>query len=570
MSFKKIKLKKSHVKVMFARIKEKKKRKLAFIFSIFLPGLGQILRKRIIAGLFFITMFLFFIFFHRFLYFLRPDLSALINLLFFVLYFILWLFSIVDAYRGPIFSTSPCTKRCPLNLDVPAYLAFIAQDDFDFADGIIREKTPFVGSLGRICYRPCEDVCTRVRFDSAIAIKVEKRAASDYSPNEEIELQVLRRNRKIAIIGAGPAGLTAAYYLAIEGFDVDVYDRDEPGGMLYHSIPDFRLPKEVVEEEISWIRKTGINIIKKEVGKDVEFSKIVKNYDAVFIAIGLSEERKLRIKGDDKEGVYYGLSFLRNMKMNKFFKLGRRVAVIGGGNVAIDVARTAIRQGAKVKVFYRRREQDMPVHSIEYSLALEEGIEFLFLSYPLEIIGEKRVEKIRFAKTRLKDEEKGRESEIIITDEQWEEEFDSVIIAVGQEPGITGFGGVELTSDGRIKVDRFLRTSLKNVFAGGDIVRGPSTVVEASADGRKAAEIIKLYTERKPLWILPFIKFFKFEWDVGKNKKIVQMERVQIKTLPKNQRLHSFKEVEFGYTKEEAMKEAGRCLKCGFHHEKIR
>lgn len=561
-------IKKGYSQVIKKKKAERKKRIKAFIFSLFLPGFGQLIRRRLSSGIFFLLVFIFFIFFHLFLLHLREDLSGYIHLLFSLLYLFAWSINLIDAYKGPFFTTAPCAEKCPLNLDIPLYLHFIKNKDFTFSEGIIREKTPFPGTLGRICYKPCEKVCTRIRIDEPVAIQHEKRALFDYSSAEAVKIKVKKRDKSIGIIGAGPAGLTAAYFLAMDGFDVYVYDKEKkPGGMVYHAVPDFRLPRSVVEEELSWIKKTGVKFIQREIGKDITLEELIKKHDALFIAIGLWGEKKLSIKGENKKGIFYGISFLKKAKDGKLPNLGKRVAVIGGGNVAMDAARTAIRKGVYVKVFYRRREKDMPAFSSDYTYAVEEGVKFSFLSYPIEILGGKRIKKVRFAKTELKNE-----NTVIITENVWEEDFDSVIIAVGQVPLTESLKkiGIKTTPDGRIKVDKYFRTSLKKVFAGGDIIRGASTVVQASADGKKAAEIIKLYLQGKPLFFYNLLKFLDFSLEIGKREEITKEKRVKMPRLKKPQRTHTFNEVELGFSKKSAVKEAKRCLKCNAYYTKIR
>ncbi len=451
---------------------------------------------------------------------------------------------------------SACKSACPAGVNVHGYVALISQGKFKEAIQLIRERLPFPGVCGRVCPHPCESECKRKDVDEPIAIAGLKRFVADWerkNPVEE-EFEKKKRDKRIAVIGAGPAGLTCAYFLAKEGFDVNVFEKEEkPGGLMRYGIPDFRLPKDVLDYEIERIKKAGVEIkCGVEVGKDIEFSQILKEYDAVFVAIGATKEQKLGIKGEDLEGVIYCLSFLKGVNSGKEVKIGKKVAVIGGGNSAIDAARTAWRLGANVTLFYRRSRAEMPANPWEVEEAEEEGIKFEFLTAPVEILGEQgKVKKLKLIRMKLGEpDESGRRRPVPIPGSEFEIEVDTVIPAIGQ----------------KVSLDFLREEDLKNpkVFTGGDFVTGPATVIEAVAAGVEAAEAIKNFLEGKIL-----------ERKKEKEEKIAEpkipediqrMKRKEMRKLPVEQR-RNFKEVELGFTEEEAIEEAKRCLSCAICSE---
>lgn len=467
---------------------------------------------------------------------------------------------------------SPCENACPANVNVPGYMALVAAGRFVDAYNLIKQENPFPAICGRICTRPCEKKCRRGMVDEAIAISELKRFVADYAHKNEkayrSDIVFPKNGKHIAIIGAGASGLTCAYYLVRIGYTVDVYESQAvAGGVLAYGIPEYRLPMEVLSHEIDLIREAGVNIIlNTEVGKDISFERLKDKYDAIYVAVGAQFPIKINIEGEDLQGVYHGINFLRDVNLNKNIKLGDTVAVVGGGNTAIDSARTALRIGAKkVIILYRRMIDAMPAYIDEVEEAIAEGIEIMELVAPVRFIKGKsgRVEKVECVKMRLGDFDKtGRRKSVKVEGSNFFIEVDSVIPAISQysdlpfikkeEIGITPWGTF-------IVEDDTLMTTMDGVFAGGDVARGPDTVIQAIADGKKAAESIDKYLGGKgklnkgaPIDIPD-----NFDED-----EIVYHKRFPQDMLPPDKRKDNFNEVVLGYHKLNAMAEAMRCLRC--------
>jgi len=470
---------------------------------------------------------------------------------------------------------SPCQNACPLEIDVPSYVALIGEGRFKDALSVIRERTPLPGICGRVCHHPCQSKCRRGQTDEPVAIKWLKRFAADWEiknqPYTHIPVPVKDRIEKVAIIGSGPAGLTAAYDLALEGFKVTVFEAmPKPGGMLKWGIPDYRLPSEILDYEIRYIEKMGVEIkCNTKVGKDIAFEEIKKEYDAIFIAVGAQKSIKLNVPGENLEGVIHGVDFLRKVNGGEEVAIGNSVAVIGGGNAAIDSARTALRLGAKeVTVVYRRLKEQMPADKEEIRQAEKEGVKFIFLAAPVKILGKNKVEAIECVKMELGPFDKsGRKKPVPIEGSNFVIPVDTVIPALSQKTDLDFVPEDEfkISKWGTFEVDRLtLYTGVDGIFAGGDAVTGPSTVTGSMRHGHIAAKYIKKYLDGEEVRF-EYEPFHKTEIPVPEpsDEEIIEQPQRVMPTLPVSQRLgRDFAEVELGYSVELAMAEAQRCLRC--------
>jgi 2-oxoacid:acceptor oxidoreductase delta subunit (pyruvate/2-ketoisovalerate family) len=406
----------------------------------------------------------------------------------------------------------PCRAACPAHVNVQAYVALIQRGKFKEAVEVIRKDLPFPAICGRVCFSPCEDACARVNLDQAVAIRALKRLVADIEREQGrvIAQPVPKKySEKVAIIGGGPAGLTAAYELAKLGYPVTVFERmDEPGGMMRYCIPDFRLEKFVVANEIAYIKDLGVEIkTGVEFGRDITLESLKnEGYKAIFIAIGTQVGMKLNVPGEDLEGVINAVDFLRAIALGKKIVIGEKVAVIGGGNTAIDAARTAKKHGAKeVMILYRRSREEMPALPHEVELAEKDGIKFYFLVTPKQIIGENgKVKAVECLRMRLGEpDESGRRRPIPIAFSEHQYEVDMVIPALGQlvETSVLPPGLLSKEKRGPpLQVDPLtLETNIPGVFAGGDVATGPASIIEAVAAGKRAAVSIHRYLRGEDL-----------------------------------------------------------------------
>lgn len=466
---------------------------------------------------------------------------------------------------------APCYVGCPGDVDVQSYVGLIANGEFDEALRVIKENLPMPASIGRVCPHPCQENCKRGVIEDSIQIAKLKRFAADkdlFSQSPYIPEIESDTGKKVAVIGGGPGGLSCAYYLAKKGHKVAIYESmPELGGMLRYGIPMYRLPKDVLNREIDLIERMGVKMLPNiNVGKDISLDRIRKDNDAVFISIGAWESSSLRCSGTELDGVYGGIDFLTRFAVNDPIRTGKRIAVIGGGNTAMDAARTSIRLGAeKVYAIYRRTKDDMPAVDIEIKEAEEEGVEFKFLLNPVEIIGDGKVEKIKLQKMLAGEvDDRGRRS-ITAIDEYEEIDVDSVIVSIGQKIKSDGFEDVLGNKWGNIISENgTMTTNLEGVFAGGDCVNdGASIAIEAISDGRKAASAIDKYVMGEKI-------DFKEKMIVS-NKKLSEKEILEIpvikaihnRHLDPETRKHNFEEVSKNYELEDAIEEARRCLECG-------
>ena len=477
---------------------------------------------------------------------------------------------------------SPCQHTCPVGINIPKYVAHIAASEYLEAIETIRERNPFPAICGRICHHPCEGRCRRGELDEPVDIRALKRFAADWYFDHASELPEpvpfpKTKSQKIAVVGAGPCGLSCAYFLAQMGYPTTIFEvLPIGGGMLSVAIPDFRLSREVIEKEIEYIIKRGV-AIKFDTPVNVNFTVEDlrrSGFEAVFIAAGAQRSQRIGIPGEieDLEGFYHGLRFLRDVKVGKPVRIGRRVAVIGGGNVALDASRTSLRLGAdEVDIFYRRSREEMLVTEVEYNEALAEGVRINFLVSPTRIVSDKwKVTGLQCIRMRLAEPDaSGRRRPIPIPGSEFFVEADTVIAAVGQAPDLSFLppdSALERTRWERLVVDENrLATNLPGVFAGGDFVSGPGMVIDAIAAGRRAAIAIEKYlrgdTSRVEIYDL---KPSVIEEVISKEEEETwePQFRPEMSRLPIEERKRSFKETELGFSEEKAGQEAKRCLRC--------
>lgn len=464
---------------------------------------------------------------------------------------------------------SPCQNACPAGVNVPGYVALIAAGRVRDAYNLVRKENPFPAVCGRVCTHPCESRCRRGQLDEPIAIADLKRYVADQIlKNDEpyLDLVFPKKGKNVAVIGAGPSGLTCGYYLARLGYDVDVYEAQPvAGGVLAFGIPEYRLPKEILQQEIHLIEQVGVKIhLNTEIGKELTFKELKEKHDAVYIATGTQFSHKIGIPGEDLNGVYHGLEFLRDVNLGKKVKVGAKVAVIGGGNTAIDAARVALRQGAKeVTILYRRLEEDMPADSREIRDAVDEGVKIITLVAPVRISGQKAVESMECVKMELGEfDPGGRRKPKEIPGSEIKIEVDMVIPAVSQYSDLPFINKdeVEITQWGTFVTDKYsLMTKMKGVFAGGDVARGSDVVITAIADGKNAAKAIDKYLGGKgELNTGEEIEIPK----AADDKELVEHERFTMKYLDPNTRKNCNDEVAIGFHKLNAIAEAMRCLRC--------
>ena len=477
---------------------------------------------------------------------------------------------------------SPCQHTCPVGINVPKYIAHIAAGENLAAVETIRERNPFPAICGRICHHPCEYRCRRGELDDSVAIRSLKRFAADWYFDHIEELPEPEpfpqtKNQKIAVVGAGPTGLSCAYFLAKAGFPVTVFEAlPVGGGMLSVAIPQFRLPKEVIESEIAYISKRGVEIrYNTPIGENLTVDDLKKDgYNAVFIAAGAQRSQRVGIPGEleDIEGFHYGLRFLRDVKVGKNVTVGNHVVVIGGGNVALDAARTALRLGAKnVEIYYRRAREQMPVTEVEYDEAVDEGILFNFLVSPTRIENNNwKAAGLQCIRMELGEPDAGgRRRPIPISGSEFFVEADTVIAAVGQAPDLSFLprdSVLERTRWETLVVDNNkLSTNVSGIFAGGDFVTGPGMVIEAIAAGRRAAIAIDKHLRNDP----SRVDMYDLKHNGNGSGEVQEeedswenMPRLVMPKLSAEESRASFEEIECGFPEKVAVKEAKRCLRC--------
>ena len=475
---------------------------------------------------------------------------------------------------------APCKLACPAGIDIQGYIGLIANGQYREALKLIRESNPLPLVCGRVCPRFCETKCRRNLVDEPVAINALKRFVADYDQNNgdpDIPKPKPATGHKVAIVGGGPAGLSAAYYLALKGHEVTIFEANpELGGMLRYGIPEYRLSKAVLDKEIAVIanlcRQIRCNV---SLGKDFTIESLkTTGYDAIFIALGAQANQRMKIKGEDLPGVLSGIGFLGDIALGKKVTLGEKVAVIGGGNTAIDAARTALRLGAgEVTIVYRRSRNEMPANEEEVEQAEQEGIRLQFLAAPVSVSAlNGKVDSIECIRMVLGEpDSSGRRRPEPITGSEFTMKVDTVIMAIGQTLDTSSFdkdSQVELNRRGYINTnEETMETSMEGVFAGGDCSSGPATVVEAVAAGQRAAISINQYISGQQ--IAPETKPYNCtkgdlaEIDITDYERVERIPRTEMPVLDPEERKENFAEIELGFTEEMAKHEAGRCLACG-------
>ena len=471
---------------------------------------------------------------------------------------------------------SPCMSACPAHIPVQAYVALISQGKFKEALERVRQAgVPFVGTLGRVCYHPCEAHCKRGDWDEPVSVCALKRFAYDAGAQDEDPPQPVepKWDERVAVVGAGPAGLTAAYQLARLGYRVTVFDAlPVAGGMLSAGIPEYRLPRPVLEHEIAHIQALGVELrLGTPIGRDgsPSLADLRRQYPAVFLAVGAHGSSHLGVPGEDLPGVFQAVPFLRHLNLGHAAKIGKRVAVIGGGNSAIDAARCALRLGAQVQLVYRRSRQEMPAAAWEVAAAEAEGVELTFLAAPVRVLErEGRVAGIECQHMQLGEpDSSGRRRPVPIQGSEFTLQVDTVIAAIGQTVEAQGLD-VTANRDRLVADALTLETSQAGVFAGGDCVSGAASVVEAVGAGIQAAESIHRYLRgldlrlgRLKTWTSPA------EIHVTPHFAVRRAARAAMPELPLAQRSAGFQEVELGLSAAQAVAEAQRCLECAICSE---
>ena len=471
--------------------------------------------------------------------------------------------------------SSPCQHTCPINTEAPQYIAYIAHGDFDKAYDIILKDNPLLNVCARVCHHPCEIKCRAGQGGKPIAIRELKRAAIAHSNGRKRPKIRKPSGDKVAIIGAGPSGLMAAYALAHKGYAPTIFEAlPRAGGMLLAGIPEYRLPRKALDEDIKRIINAGVEIATdQKLGKDFSLQDLFKQgYHAIYIAVGAHKSIKLGIPNEDMSSVIPAMRFLTDVNLGRSVQVGRRVGVIGGGNSAVDAARVANRlpQVESVTIIYRRTRNEMPAYAEEVESALEEGIDIKFLSAPTEVVVEDgRVAGVKCTRMQLGTvDQSGRRRPIPIKDSGFFIELDTLISAISEQPDLSFLGDeheFEISGWNTFVVDKeSLITSVPGVFAGGDAIRGPSSVIEAMADGKRAAEAIDQYIKSREV---------KFEYSVTRPSiyvepvklnlaETLESTRQEIKKREPASRRKNFVEVDLGFSKSTAIKEARRCLRC--------
>ncbi|MCX6160905.1 MAG: FAD-dependent oxidoreductase [Ignavibacteriae bacterium] len=484
--------------------------------------------------------------------------------------------------------TAPCKQTCPAGVDVQGYIALMNKGMYREAVGLIKKTNPLPAICGRVCVRPCEVACRRNLLEGkGVGIDYLKRYATDmdFAAEEKFMPEVgPDTEKKVAVIGAGPGGLTAAYYLAIDGHSVEVFEASpHPGGMLRYGIPPYRLPNEIIDRETESIEQLGVKInYNSRFGENISYKDLKKNYDSVILAIGSQKGTSIGCDNDDAGNVFPGIDFLRNMEMTgqRYDFTGKKVAVIGGGNTAMDCCRTAMRCGAeKTYIIYRRTEKEMPANPIEIHESKLEGIEYMFLTAPARVNVDENhcLKTLSCYKMELGEPDaSGRRRPMKVDGSEFEIELDYILAAIGQKTNVNFLNDINNNSDQKLIVNKWgdidadrktMQTSIKSVFACGDGVTGPATLIEAIAQGRKAARSCNLYLTGKPLTGEPF-EFISKRDNFQKQVKddyigyYGEQTREEMPTLDPKER-KNFIEVELGYNAQAAKEETHRCLECG-------
>lgn len=483
--------------------------------------------------------------------------------------------------------TSPCQNACPIDTEVSSYVALIANRKFKEALRVNEEVNPLPSVCARVCHHPCEIHCRLGEIDKPVAIRGLKRFLTDYRSHINGQPSLSRapsQDKKVAIIGSGPAGLMAAWKLALLGYQPTVFEAESvPGGMLAWGIPDYRLPKDVLQQEIKNIANIGVKFqLNTRIGHDISLEELQQNgYQAIFIATGCPQNLKMGIPGEDLPGVVDPLAFLKSFNLTGQANIGQKVIVVGGGNTALDAARTAWRLGAEVTILYRRTRTEMPAIPEEVEEAIREGIKIEFLTLPIEALAENgHLARIKCLRMQLGEfDDSGRRRPLPIDGSEFIIEADTLIPAIGQKPDLTFANGAspkvefKVTKWGTLQVDpETMATNIEGIFAGGDLVLGPATVLEAMRTGKIAAESIDRYLKGETLTRTYHPLEMKYEVPLFEltPEQAFALKPQAIPTLKPEERAGNFREVELGFTEEQAVEEAKRCLRCDIANLRMR
>ena len=489
--------------------------------------------------------------------------------------------------------TPPCSAACPVGNDIVAFIQKIALGDFEGSWNVIKEENPFPGICGRVCFHPCEAKCNRGKYDEPIAIHALERFVADFASNlnEKIEKVPGARKEKIAIVGSGPAGLSCAYHLARLHYDVTVFESSSSaGGMLRSGIPSYRLPRDILDSEISKIVALGAEIrTGTRFGENLSLDGL-RDYQAIFLATGAHRSRSLHIPGEKGKGVSSGLDLLKKISLAKKVTLGNKIAIIGGGNTAIDVARSVIRLGRKADILYRRSKEEMPAFEDEIVEAIEEGVKIRYLVNPIRIQQKDGLKRLECLRMELGEKDaSGRRKPVPVPNSNFSIEADSVIIAAGEEIEVSFLPKGTERKEGIVLTRRDGSTGIKGIFAGGDLTSNQRTVAHAIGSGKKAALAIDCYLEGKDseetirrilIGEGPSLSIFRYlhPEERLRNPHIVTLEELntdyfepskrqkESKSSAKN-RIKGFGEVSSTLTERSAPKEAERCFSCGTCNE---
>lgn len=495
---------------------------------------------------------------------------------------------ISERWRGPLYlkgmvnvyepregkeTIPPCMGTCPVNVNPRLQNYLVGEGRYEEAYLAVRDRNILPGVLGRICNHPCESMCRRGAYDEPIAIKnLHRFIQEEYFKSEKTPPSFEKKyNKKIAIVGSGPAGLSSAYNLLKKGYKVEVFDRHPyPGGMLMIGVPKYRLPRDELIEEIKLLEDMGIDIqTGVEIGKDITLTRLSENYDAVIIAVGLQKSRSLNIPGAEMEGVKHAIPFLKKVNTAETADIGNEVVVIGGGNVAVDVARSAVRVGAEaVKMVCLEKREEMPAFSWEIEEAIEEGVRLYPGWGPNKVLGENKVEALEVVSCSSVFDERGNFSPTFDEEKTNVIKGDTVIFAIGQYGDMSFVEGSEVEVDERGRLvfnNETWQTTVENIFACGEIITGPSTAISSIGTGHRAAEKVHRYLQGKSITSDGILFKGEYPTPISPPLEIIKEEERKRKHMPKRkpmERKDSFVEIELGYPETDASKEAIRCLQC--------